>query len=425
MKKNILVFPCGSEIGLDIFSSVKYSTHFNLIGGSSVDDHGAFVYQDYISSIPYANDNCFIKAIKNIVKERHIDAIYPTMDSVITVLKNHEDELGCKVVSSPKETTDICLSKTKTYKYLKGFVPIPKTYSINEVEQYPVFVKPDVGYGARGATVVSNPFQLRSITDVRNDLLILEYLPGDEYTVDCFTDRFGKLLYAAARCRNRIKSGISVNTSFAENQEDFLEIARKINERIVFRGAWFFQVKRDSNGNLCLLEIASRIGGSSLLSRAKGVNLVLMSLFDAFDIDVKVLINETYRVTMDRALGNRYRCDGLDFDTVYVDYDDCLILNKTTINTELISFLFQCFNNGKKLILLTKHLGDLNAELHAFRLDNLFDEIIHISDGDDKYQYICSQRAIFIDDSYSERENIKKKLGLPVFSPEMIDVLLY
>ena len=46
MKKNILVFPCGSEIGLEIYNSVKYSTYFNLIGANSSDDHGKFVYEN-------------------------------------------------------------------------------------------------------------------------------------------------------------------------------------------------------------------------------------------------------------------------------------------------------------------------------------------------------------------------------------------
>ena len=109
---NILVFPCGSEIGLDIYSSVRYSSHFHLIGASSVDDHGKFVYEDYIPNIPFVSSPDFIPVICRIVQERKVDAIYPAMDSVIAVLKAREYELGCIVISSPKETTDICLSKS-------------------------------------------------------------------------------------------------------------------------------------------------------------------------------------------------------------------------------------------------------------------------------------------------------------------------
>ncbi|HPM11666.1 MAG TPA: hypothetical protein PK941_14605, partial [Paludibacter sp.] len=88
--RNILVFPCGSEIGLEVFRSVRYSSHFNLIGGSSVDDHGKFVFSNYIGDIPFVDSPFFIKKIKEIVRDKKIDAIYPTMDSVIAVLKKHE-----------------------------------------------------------------------------------------------------------------------------------------------------------------------------------------------------------------------------------------------------------------------------------------------------------------------------------------------
>ena len=91
MKKNILVFPCGSEIGLEVYRSVKNSTHFNLIGASSVDDHGKFVFENYIDGIPFITDSSFIDVMKKVVAENKIDAIYPAMDAVIEILKKNED----------------------------------------------------------------------------------------------------------------------------------------------------------------------------------------------------------------------------------------------------------------------------------------------------------------------------------------------
>lgn len=424
MKKNILVFPCGSEIGLDIYSSVCYSTYFHLIGGSSVDDHGRFVYKDYISDIPFANSPDFIPALTKIVKDRHIDAIYPAMDIVITILKEHEKELGCLVVSSPAETTRICLSKELTYLKLDGCIQIPKIFKKSNVpvSEFPVFAKPKIGYGAKGTKKLYNQEEVDNFVKGKDDILIVEYLPGEEFTVDCFTDKEGKLLFSAARKRNRVKDGISVNTFFADNQEEFSTIAEAINERIKFRGAWFYQVKRDKNGELCLLEIASRLGGSSLLSRAVGVNFALLSLFDIFDYKVSILKNE-YQVELDRALENKYKTN-LEFDSVYCDYDDCLILDKTTVNTLLVSFLYKCINEKKKIYLLSKHDGDLKKELEEFRLDHLFDEVMHIDKDSDKANFITSDKAIFIDDSNAERVNIWTKLKIPVFSPDMIDVLI-
>ncbi|MBD5379920.1 MAG: ATP-grasp domain-containing protein [Bacteroides sp.] len=420
MKKNILVFPCGSEIGLDIYSSIEYSTHFNLIGGSSVEDHGMFVYDNYIDNIPNISSYDFINALKDIVKKYSIDAIYPTMDSVIERIKLHEEELGCRVISSPYDTTKICLSKRLTYDILTGIVRVPHVYEIKEITKFPVFVKPNVGYGSRGAKVINSGLEFGQLS-TEEDYVICEYLPGEEYTVDCFSDFEGNLLYVNARKRNRIKFGISVNTSFEKDQREFQEFATKINSHLKFTGAWFFQVKRDINEQLCLLEIAARLGGSSLLSRAIGVNLALLSVFTAFGMNVSICKN-SYNVVLDRALNAKYISD-IKYDKVYVDFDDCLIIDKSKVNTKLIAFLYKCRNENVKVILLTKHDGDLNSKLSKFALTPIFDNIIHIPPTENKVEKI-SGNAIFIDDSFAEREAVKNKLGIPVFSPDMIDVLM-
>ena len=339
--RNILVFPCGSEIALEIYNSVKYSTYFHLIGASSTDDHGKFVFEDYISGLPYVTDPEILPVLKKIIRDRKIDAIYPTMDLVITILKKYEKELGCPVVGCDLETTEICLSKSKTYQKLKGLIRLPRIYEAGNIsrDDYPVFIKPDVGYGARGTRKIKNQEEMDACLEDAKKKLILEYLPGNEYTVDCFTDRHGELRYSAARVRHRIKSGISVNTFFVENQEEFNRIISVINDNISFRGPWFAQFKRSQDGQLCLMEIAARLGGSSALDRAVGVNFAQLALFDCFDYDVNISTND-YDVVLDRALGNKYKCN-ISYDTVYVDYDDCLILNKTTVNIELVRFLYR------------------------------------------------------------------------------------
>jgi hypothetical protein len=420
-KKNILVFPCGSEIGLDIYDGVKYSTYFHLIGASSVDDHGKYVFSDYVGGLPFVTDSAFCNALTKVVAEKKIDAIFPATDMAVTCLKRLEKEIGSPIITSSLETTELCLSKQKTYNALQNIIRTPSVYNSKPVS-FPVFVKPAIGHSSIGAKKIESQDALDKALSETPGLLILEYLPGEEYTVDCFTDKNGTLLFCAARQRNRIKDGISVNTSFVQDQKPFIRMAEAINSSISFRGAWFFQVKRANDGQLCLLETAARFGGSSILCKAIGVNLPLMTLFDAFDYPVKIQ-QANYYVELDRALGNRYRCD-IEYDTVYVDYDDCLILDKKTVNIQLVQFLYKCLNQGKKLILLTKHDGNLTTDLKRFRLSGLFDQIIHIQEGQEKYVYVTEINAVFIDDSFAERQRVIDYRNIPAFGPEMIDVLL-
>ena len=430
MKKNILVFPCGSEIALEVYRAVNHSTHFNLIGANSIEDHGQFVFENYIGGLPFITAPDFLEKFGQVIRENNIDAVYPAMDSVIELLKNNEDLLGCKVVSSPIETTQICLSKSRTYKVLENIVKVPKTYTANELVKaggpFPVFAKPDIGYGSRGAKKISSVEDLKAHLALYPSCILSEFLPGKEYTVDCFTNSNGKLLFAAARERCRIMNGISVNTKPVKgNAEEFMDFAQKINETIKFQGAWFYQVKRDANGSLTLLEIASRFGGSSSLFRAQGINFALMSLFDAFDIPVSVLRNG-YDVVMDRALDNKYKLD-LKYSEVFVDFDDCIYLEKKFVNDAMMAFLYRCVNNGIKVTLLSRHddekLGKLDELLDKLRIRQVFDRIIHLNPSQKKIDSIDNTDSIFIDDSFAERKAVADKFNIPVFSLDMIEAL--
>ncbi len=59
-KKRILVFPCGSEVGLELHRSLSCSTHLELYGASSAADHGEFVYRNYVGGLPYVDEAGFI-----------------------------------------------------------------------------------------------------------------------------------------------------------------------------------------------------------------------------------------------------------------------------------------------------------------------------------------------------------------------------
>ena len=424
-KYRILVFPCGSEIGLEVYRSLRYSAHIELIGGNSIDDHGKFVYENYIPNIPFINSINIIQYLKKLVNEKQIDAIYPTMDKVIWKLKSYEDELGCKVISSPPETTEICLSKNETYKFFQNKIKVPKVYhSLEDIDNYPVFIKPDVGYGARNIFIAEDVKELDYFfyNKEKKDYIITEYLPGDEFTVDCFTDKYGKLRFAHARKRNRIKNGISVNTSPVDGEiKLFSEIAKVINASLKLRGAWFFQLKKNINDELVLLEVAARLGGSSALFRCQGTNFALLSVFDAFDINVDFIENN-HRIELDRSLDVKYKMD-FTYSTVYVDLDDCLIIDRR-VNYDLIAFLYKSLNYGKNLILLTKHEDNIEETLNKYRLESIFDEIITISKDEEKSNYISIRDSIFIDDSFVERKNVLKNKNIPVFAPDMIESLL-
>lgn len=149
MNKNILVFPCGSEIGLEINNALKYEKSITLFGAASTNDHGRMVYKNYIE-LPYLTDKCFVEKLKNVIKEYDIDYIFPAHDSVVLELSKIADQLDAQIITSEYKTCDICRSKKKTYDFFQNSSFIPRVYNeADKVETFPVFLKPDVGQGSK------------------------------------------------------------------------------------------------------------------------------------------------------------------------------------------------------------------------------------------------------------------------------------
>jgi hypothetical protein len=53
----------------------------------------------------------------------------------------------------------------------------------------------------------------------------------------------------------------------------------------------------------------------------------------------------------------------------------------------------------------------------------MFDEVIHLTAGEEKHAHMRAPDAIFIDDSYSERRRVHAALGIPVLDCSMVELL--
>jgi hypothetical protein len=139
-------------------------------------------------------------------------------------------------------------------------------------------------------------------------------------------------------------------------------------------------------------------------------------------IDVEILKND-YPIVVDRALINRYQI-GYEYDTVYLDYDDTVII-QGKVNTLLIMYLYQLVNRQKDIILLTQHKGNLFDDMTKHRINkNLFTDIIHLKDNEQKVDFITEAKSIFIDNAFAERKKVANERGIPVFDVDAVSSLL-
>ncbi len=361
--------------------------------------------------------------LNDAIQRHNIDVVFPANSTVIDALSPIRWKVNAEVLLPAEEVIRITRSKRATLQLLHGLLPTPRVFAnAQEIPHYPVFAKPDQGYGSQGIELVTSPVQA-AVIDFHK-MIVQEHLPGKEYSVDCFSSAAGKLLFSGARERVRVRMGTSMHAEVVSDEVESLmrAHAEAILSKLQITGAWFFQMKEDHEGVLRLLEIDIRIAGTMCFNRARGVNFPLLSILQSAGLKVGTLVN-THPLTLDRCLRNRYRFE-YDYDMVYVDLDDTLVVHEQ-LNVELVTFLYQCVNQGKTIVLISKHLGpDIRAHLRRWRIEQLFDEIIWLKETDSKADHIRPGPTIFIDDSFSQRAEVAERLGIPTFDPSMVEALI-
>lgn len=422
-KIGVLVFPAGEINSIELHDALATCVNIRLFGASSMDRHGEYVFKNYISGLPMITEPNFLDAFNRVIKENGIDVVFPTHDTIAEFMAVNREKIHAKVITGDRETSEVCRDKKKTFQLFvdQEFCPVV----FEQPKSFPVFIKPRRGQGAVGARL------LRTKADIPpairwEDYVVCEYLPGEEYTVDCLTDKDGVLRAVLPRSRRRVFAGVSVGGRNEALTDEIRTIAQGINEKLRFLGLWYFQIKKAEDGHFKLLEISTRCAGTMCLSRAQSVNLPLLSVYAAMGRDVEVFRNPC-RVTVDRTLISRYKIDYV-YDRVYIDLDDTIIIDGK-VHLSAIRFLYQCRNNNTEVVLLTRHDSDHDDSTQEALKQScipreLFSEILTLGQNGKKADRIEPKRAIFIDNAFAERKEVHDRYGIPVFDVDGIEVLL-
>lgn len=429
MKFKGIIYPSGSTVSLEIIDSLKNNKDFVLIG---VNSHNNYEYNKLFdktyNECPFDNDEekC-INYLLDICNNENCNFIIPTMDHthyILTKNLSKFDKNNIKIISSSYAVNEICLSKEKTYLFFKEKIKCPIIYKIDDIKQenYPIFLKPKIGYGSKNTFLIKNNEDLMS--KYNDDMLILEYLSGKEYTIDCISNN-STLMYFNIRERVLYKNGLSVITSNIIVDDDEInnnikEFALNINNSLEFKGAWFFQVKFNNKNELKLLEISTRIAGASSINRLNGVNLILLSIYLHFDIPINILNNNKIwnvsKILTNYVDFNLFK----KYNNIYIDFDDTLIINKN-VNEKAISFIYKCINRNINLFLITRHKNDIYESLKHYKINiDLFKEIICVKDNLLKSDYI-KENSILIDDSFKERIDCVKRKNTLIFDVDFFN----
>ena len=294
MSPTVLVPGGGGAAAIGAIKSLRIAKFDGRIVTTDADPLSAgFYLADAFRVVPKAKDPEFYTEVKGLIEEERIDVILPTSGFDIYEFARHKQELesaGVVVAMSDLDAMTTCANKWEFYLKTHGAFPMPETSrDLERWQRFPCFVKPMFGKGSRNAYRCDTGAELGFYASRFRDLIVQEYLPGEEYTVDVLADLSGTPLLAVPRVRLEIKEGISSKGRVIRDRE-MEQLCLEISSYLGLKGPTCMQLKRDANGRLKFVEINPRIGGGTILTTLAGVNIpkLVLDLVAGIDIALPV-----------------------------------------------------------------------------------------------------------------------------------------
>lgn len=261
----------GGPAGICFAKSLSESEGIELIGGDADEEALGKKFVQRFHKLPLANDPTFLSTLKKIIEIEKVDCLISLVDEELPIISLHIQDLNCRVLVSPYETIQYTTDKEKLYDVLNSFLPIRYT---KENAVFPLFVKPKIGRGGKGAEVVKNKDELDRLN--ASTYIFQEILTDPEITVDTLFNIEGNLIIAVLRIRAEVQEGISVSGKIIENKE-INSMIKEISALLKFVGPINFQFMNSPFGYK-LTDINARSSGGMGITINAGVDIPKLAL---------------------------------------------------------------------------------------------------------------------------------------------------
>jgi carbamoyl-phosphate synthase large subunit len=321
---NILVTAAGSPSFIatcKALRAIDFLEDLTIHGCDCNPDTVGLTFADKSFIAPYGNSDSYIPEIYEYCYHNDIKIIIPASDGELLPLSKNKEvfaEIGCTVLVSNPFSLDSVMNKLELFSLCKKspflnllcpeFVVCKNVKEFRKAFEYisslghQVCVKPVTSHGSRGFRIIEdvqskedffskkpNPraITFENICEIFSqgdgtfpDLLVMEYLPGEEYSVDCMAN--GEDFYCVSRRRDIIKEGIC-SSGLAIKNHELIDFSKKLYKKFGLQYVANIQFRYDSSGYPKLLEINPRVSGTMELCRGAGLSFVELAIATAMN----------------------------------------------------------------------------------------------------------------------------------------------
>lgn len=347
----IMMSASGSQFAPGIIKCFKNNgeREITVIGGDMSNDPTNKFMVDKFYKVPPAKSFDYVRVLLDICQKENVDIFFPQMSAELPILLNfieYFDNAGIKVSLTRNKSLLVANNKLKLFNFMKNKgIPVSKYTIVSSVKDFdralseigypykPVCVKLTESSGARGVRIIDatkSKFEIFanekpdsfyiSYDDMKStledakifpELMVMEYLSGDEFDVDLIADN-GRVLYMAGR-RNPVMSMSITQESILEKNDEAYAIAKAVVGELRLDGNIGIDFKFAEDGSCRLLEINPRIDATVSIFAAGGLNLPYLQ--------VKHMLGEKLPI-VNVNYGTRLKRRYLE---TFTDYKGCLI----------------------------------------------------------------------------------------------------
>lgn len=247
---------------------------------------------DYFLIPPVSNCD-YISTLEARCVEHSIAGIVSLSDLELPVLAENKDKfsvMGTRVIISTPKVIDICFDKYKTFqflkkwgfKYAKTFINLEK--ALEEIEKgglvFPLLIKPRKGSRSVGISKVSNIRELKERYTQQKDVMIQEFISGDEYNLDIFNNSDLLPVAAFAKKKIQVRDGETYE-AYSVYDYEIIQCAKELVKKLGCYGPIDIDLFKRGN-EMIVIDINPRFGGDYALSHALGAAFpeMVISLID-------------------------------------------------------------------------------------------------------------------------------------------------
>lgn len=265
-----------------------------LIVATDANKLGPAIYDaDKYYIVPPINSPGYIDIVLDICKKEKIKGVVSLIDPELSLLAQNEEkfrEAGTTVVGSPYELCELAADKMQMYSWLMkhGYNcarswtdknEFYKAVDAGEVD-FPVFVKPYKGSASIRISKVYDKEMLDVLFLHEDDLMIQEFLNGQEIGADVYTDLIsGEVVSIFTKKKIRMRAG-ETDKAVSFKDPALFELIKKFVLEAGFRGEIDIDIF-EIDGKYYISEVNPRFGGGHPHAYESGcdhISLILNNL---------------------------------------------------------------------------------------------------------------------------------------------------